>query len=44
MRGVGNLCIGAGQGPEYDARRLAQLLIAGLRQPHADRKCSAPAC
>ncbi len=33
MRGVGNLCIGAGQGPDYDARRLAQLLIAGLRQP-----------
>lgn len=32
MRGVGNLCIGAGNDPRYDARRLAQLLIAGLRR------------
>ena len=32
MRGVGNLCIGAGTDPRYDARRLAQLLIAGLRR------------
>ncbi|MFE7114660.1 TetR/AcrR family transcriptional regulator [Streptomyces sp. NPDC057654] len=30
MVGVGNLCIGAGD-PRYDARRLAQLLLAGLR-------------
>jgi AcrR family transcriptional regulator len=34
MRGVGGLCAGAGNNPRYDARRLAQLLIAGLRQPH----------
>lgn len=31
MRGVGNLCIGAGRDPHYDARRLVKLLIAGLR-------------
>ncbi|MEU0153469.1 TetR/AcrR family transcriptional regulator [Micromonospora fulviviridis] len=31
LRGVGNLCIGAGNDPRYDARRLVQLLIAGLR-------------
>lgn len=33
MRGVGNLCIGAEHDPHYDARRLAGLLIAGLRLP-----------
>ncbi|MET8145717.1 TetR/AcrR family transcriptional regulator [Sphaerisporangium sp. NPDC005288] len=33
MRGVGNLCIGADTDPRYDARRLAGLLIAGLRLP-----------
>ena len=31
MRGVGNLCIGAGD-PRYDARRLVELLVAGLRR------------
>ncbi|MEU4425602.1 TetR/AcrR family transcriptional regulator [Actinoplanes sp. NPDC024001] len=30
MRGVGNLCIGAGD-PRYDARRLVALLVTGLR-------------
>ncbi|WP_393087295.1 TetR/AcrR family transcriptional regulator [Streptomyces sp. LN704] len=30
MRGVGNLCIGADADPRYDARRLVELLIAGL--------------
>ena len=34
MRGVGNLCIGADNNPRYDARRLVELLIAGLRLPH----------
>ncbi|GAA3111668.1 TetR/AcrR family transcriptional regulator [Streptosporangium carneum] len=34
MRGVGNLCIGADRDPRYDARRLVELLIAGLRRPH----------
>ncbi|WP_327316602.1 TetR/AcrR family transcriptional regulator [Streptomyces sp. NBC_01235] len=34
MRGVGNLCIGAENDPRYDARRLAGLLVAGLRHPH----------
>jgi AcrR family transcriptional regulator len=32
MRGVGNLCIGAGEDPRYDARRLVRLLIGGLRR------------
>jgi AcrR family transcriptional regulator len=31
MRGVGNLCIGAENDPDYDARRLVGLVIAGLR-------------
>ncbi|MEV0148203.1 MULTISPECIES: helix-turn-helix domain-containing protein [unclassified Nonomuraea] len=35
MRGVGNLCIGSENNPHYDARRLVELLIAGLRLPHA---------
>jgi len=30
MRGVANLCIGADSDPRYDARRLVDLLIAGL--------------
>ncbi|GAA3221105.1 TetR/AcrR family transcriptional regulator [Nonomuraea helvata] len=33
MRGVGNLCIGAESDPRYNARRLVELLIAGLRLP-----------
>jgi AcrR family transcriptional regulator len=32
LRGVGNLCAGAGGDPRYDARRMVGLLIAGLRQ------------
>ncbi|MGW4155329.1 TetR/AcrR family transcriptional regulator [Micromonospora chersina] len=31
LRGVGNLCIGAANDPRYDARRMVQLLVAGLR-------------
>ena len=31
MRGVGNLCIGAENDTRYDARRLVDLLISGLR-------------
>ncbi|MFC7548737.1 TetR/AcrR family transcriptional regulator [Plantactinospora sp. GCM10030261] len=31
LRGVGNLCVGAGNDPRYDARRLVDLLVAGLR-------------
>lgn len=31
MRGVGNLCIGAGKDPRYDARRMVGVLLAGLR-------------
>lgn len=33
MRGVGNLCIGAESDPGYDARRLAGVLVDGLRAP-----------
>jgi AcrR family transcriptional regulator len=32
MRGVGNLCAGAGSDPRYDARRLVGLLLEGLRE------------
>jgi AcrR family transcriptional regulator len=32
MRGIGNLCIGGGGDPRYDARRMVALLLAGLRQ------------
>lgn len=31
LRGVGNLCVGAGGDPRYDPRHLVELLIAGLR-------------
>ncbi|MEV7425802.1 MULTISPECIES: TetR/AcrR family transcriptional regulator [unclassified Streptomyces] len=34
MRGVGGLCAGAGNNPRYDARRLVELLVAGLRRSH----------
>jgi AcrR family transcriptional regulator len=33
MRGVGSLCIGAGNDPRYDARRMVALVIAGIRVP-----------
>src|SRR5436309_9748266 len=35
MRAVGSLCVGADDDPRYHARRMVDLLIAGLRQPHA---------
>jgi AcrR family transcriptional regulator len=31
MRAVGNLCIGADTDPDYDARRMVQFVLAGLR-------------
>lgn len=31
MRGIGNLCIGADNSSRYDARRMVELVIAGLR-------------
>ncbi|MDB5075834.1 MAG: regulatory protein TetR, partial [Chloroflexi bacterium] len=31
LHGVGNLCIGAENNPRYDARRMVELVIAGLR-------------
>ena len=33
MRGIGNLCIGAGTDPRYDARQLVGLHLAGLGRP-----------
>jgi AcrR family transcriptional regulator len=33
LRGIGNLCAGAGGDPRYDARRLVALLVAGLGRP-----------
>ncbi|MEU7362672.1 MULTISPECIES: TetR/AcrR family transcriptional regulator [Streptomyces] len=33
MRGIGNLCFGAGDDPRYDPRRLVALLLQGLRLP-----------
>jgi AcrR family transcriptional regulator len=35
MRGIGNLCIGHESDPDYDPRRLIELLLRGLRQPEA---------
>ncbi|MFI2752950.1 TetR/AcrR family transcriptional regulator [Cellulomonas sp. P22] len=32
MRGIGNLCIGSDDNPRYDARRMVELVIAGLRR------------
>jgi len=31
LRGVGNPCIGADNNPSNDARRMVELVIAGLR-------------
>jgi AcrR family transcriptional regulator len=33
MRGIGNLCVGADSDSRYDARRLVELLLSGLRRP-----------
>jgi AcrR family transcriptional regulator len=35
MRGIGNLCIGHESDPDYDPRRLIELLLRGLRQPQS---------
>lgn len=35
LRGIGNLCIGAGEDSRYDARQMVTLLVAGLRRPAA---------
>ncbi|MGW3952238.1 TetR/AcrR family transcriptional regulator [Streptomyces sp. NPDC004752] len=32
MRAVGGICAGAGRNPRYDARRLVEILVAGLRR------------
>ena len=39
---VGNLCAGVNSDPRYDARRMAGLLIAGLRQSHPEALRKAP--
>jgi len=31
LRGIGNLCVGAQNNPDYDARRMVNLVVAGLR-------------
>jgi AcrR family transcriptional regulator len=36
LRGIGNLCIGAEDDPRYDAHRMIELLLAGLRAPTPD--------
>ncbi|MER5732009.1 TetR/AcrR family transcriptional regulator [Streptomyces sp. NPDC002138] len=41
MRGIGNLCIGQDSDPRYDPRRLIELLLGGLRQPHAPHGAAA---
>jgi len=33
MRGVGSLCAGANGKYGYDARRMVEILITGLRRP-----------
>ena len=35
MYGIGNLCVGADTDPRYNARRMVELLIAGLLQSHS---------
>ena len=35
MRGIGNLCIGRDSDPQYDPRRLVELLLLGLRRPRS---------
>ncbi|GAA0477498.1 TetR family transcriptional regulator [Paractinoplanes deccanensis] len=37
LRGVGNLCIGAGRDDGYDARQMVGFLIEGLRAPAGSR-------
>jgi len=32
MRGIGSLCVGGDLDPRYNARRMVELLIAGLLQ------------
>ena len=35
MRAIGNLCIGAGTDPRYDAQRMVDLLLTGLSRPYS---------
>jgi AcrR family transcriptional regulator len=39
MRGIGSLCVGADTDPRYHARRMVELLIAGLRQSRSTCSC-----
>ncbi len=40
MRAVANLCVGADGDSRYDARRMVELLIAGLRQSRPSPGCA----
>lgn len=42
LRGIGNLCVGAGQDSHYDARTLVALLLTGLRQSPAGEVADQP--
>jgi AcrR family transcriptional regulator len=37
MRAIGNLCVGVEDDQRYDARRMVDLLVTGLRQPRLPR-------
>ncbi|MFJ6386853.1 TetR/AcrR family transcriptional regulator [Streptomyces sp. NPDC091972] len=41
MRGVGNLCVGAENDPDYNPRTLVALLVAGLGRPDRSRPAAA---
>ena len=47
LHGIGNLCIGSDADPRYNARRMVDLVIAGLRRPEGapatDARRAAPA-
>lgn len=44
LHGIGNLCVGIDHDPRYDARRVVELLVAGLRESRpTDGTASKPA-
>ena len=43
MRGIGNLCIGGGRDPLYDARRLSRLLVRGVLAASGGQGSASPA-
>jgi AcrR family transcriptional regulator len=42
LRGIGNLCIGAEDDPRYDAHRMIELLLTGLRESAPDARRPRP--